>query len=179
MRKHITIFVTSFVLLSLLSACSNHSESNPGTIGNSPSSSASVSAPDSKPSSSTSIDQKTVNEIAKVVKILRDAKSTATPIMSTTNERITNEVLKPYFGGELSGMKVITWLALGADVDESSVKVKNDSFSVNLVADNKTVATIEGVLVGDTLRPTSFSATIDGSEWYNSVSEVMNTWATS
>jgi hypothetical protein len=99
--------------------------------------------------------------------------------MSTTNERITNEVLKPYFGGELSGMKVITWLALGADVDESSVKVKNDSFSVNLVADNKTVATIEGVLVGDTLRPTSFSATIDGSEWYNSVSEVMNTWATS
>lgn len=174
--------VTSFVLLSLLSACSNHSESNPGSIDNSPSSSASVSAPGSKPSSSTSIDQKTVNEIAKVakvVKILRDAKSTATPIMSTTNERITNEVLKPYFGGELSGMKVITWLALGADVDESSVKVKNDSFSVNLVADNKTVATIEGVLVGDTLRPTSFSATIDGSEWYNSVSEVMNTWATS
>ena len=150
MRKF-TVFATSmFVVLSLAACSAQDKNSQPGSIDNHPSSLASATQP------------------------------TAAPIMTTTSQRIHDEVLVPDFGGELYGMKIITWLALGADIDESSASVNDQGqFSVDLVADGQKIANVRGIVDGNVLRPTSLDSTTFGSEWYNSKSEVMSSWATS
>ena len=175
MRKF-TVFATSmFVVLSLAACSAQDKNSQPGSIDNHPSSLASAAQPTAESKSSAS-DEKS----RKVVEILQNAKSTATPIMTTTSQRVHDEVLVPDFGGELYGMKIITWLALGADVDESSASVNDQGqFSVDLVADGQKIANVRGIVDGNVLRPTSLDSTTFGSEWYNSKSEVMSSWATS
>ena len=83
MRKF-TVFATSmFVVLSLAACSAQDKNSQPGSIDNHLSNLASAASPtaEAKPSAS---DDKS----RKVVEILQNAKSTATPIMTTTSQRI-------------------------------------------------------------------------------------------